>query len=398
MVVRDRANRGDNPADLYQVRCGGLREKIFRLILEEERRSVWANLLRALATLAAWLYDKVVTLRNLLFDHGILSIHRLNCPVISVGNLAMGGTGKTPMVVWLARLFSEEGYRVGIVSRGYGGVESGRVIVVSDGENILADQTISGDEPLMLARRLSGIPVLCSTKRVKAGKAGIEKFNCNVLILDDGFQHRYLARDLDIVMLDCQNPFGSGWVFPRGTMRENAAALARAQVLVLSRFDGSEGAKKNIDNLRRQWPDKTIVTATHRPIRIFSAADHGERPASSLTELRLAAFAGIARPDDFFQSVHNLGARLVYTAAFPDHYPLTSELLASLVREASSFRPELWLTTEKDWVRLPQILPQEMDLWVMAMEIDLDRDGSQLIGAVLRALRSVNLGSEDFER
>ena len=398
MAVRDPANRRDTPADHYQVRYGGLQEKIFRLIIEEERRSVWVALLRALATLAAWLYDKVVILRNLLFDHEVLRIHRLNCPVISVGNLAMGGTGKTPMVVWLASLFSKEGYRVGIVSRGYGGAESGRVVVVSDGENILADKAISGDEPLMLAKRLSGIPVLCSTKRVKAGKAAIEKFNCNALILDDGFQHRYLARDLDVVMLDSGNPFGSGWVFPRGTMREKAAALARAQVLILSRFDGSEGAEKNCDNLRRQWPDKTIVTSTHRPVRIFSAADHRERPPSSLSQLRLAAFAGIARPDDFFQSVHNLGARLVYTASLPDHYPLTSELLASLVREASRFKPEFWLTTEKDWVRLPQTLPQSMELWVMAVEIDLDRDGSQLIGMVRRVLKAANIGSEDSHR
>jgi tetraacyldisaccharide 4'-kinase len=192
--------------DHCEVRYGGLQEKIFGLILEEDRQSVWVTLLRAIATLAAWLYAKVVALRNLLFDHGVLKVHRLNCPVISVGNLAIGGTGKTPMVVWLARLFSEEGYRVGIVSRGYGGVESRRVTVVSDGENILADQEISGDEPLMLARQLSGIPVLCSTKRVKAGKAAIEKFNCNALILDDGFQHRYLARDLDVVMLDSRDP------------------------------------------------------------------------------------------------------------------------------------------------------------------------------------------------
>ena len=397
-MAGEQTNREHIPADRHQVKYGGLQKKIFRLILEEERRSVWVSLLRALATLAAWLYDKMVTLRNLLFDHGVLRIHRLNCPVISVGNLAMGGTGKTPMVVWLASLFSEEGYRVGIVSRGYGGAESGRVIVVSDGENILAEQAISGDEPLMLARRLCGIPVLCSTKRVKAGKAAIERFNCNVLILDDGFQHRYLARDLDVVMLDSQNPFGSGWVFPRGTMREKVAALARAQILVLSRFDGSEGAEKNCDNLRRQWPDKTIVTSSYRPIRIFSAADHRERPPSSLTELRLAAFAGIARPDEFFQSVHNLGASLVYTAALPDHYPLTSELLASLVQEASRFNPELWLTTEKDWVRLPQMLPQGMELWVMTMEIDLDRDGSQLIGAVRRVLKAAKVGSEDCER
>ena len=385
------------PADPNQVRYRGLREKIFRLILEEERASVWADLLRAIATLAACLYDKVVTLRNLLFDRGVLRIRRLNCPVISVGNLTMGGTGKTPMVVWLASLCSGEGYRVGIVSRGYGGVESSRVIVVSDGENILAEQEISGDEPLMLARRLQGIPVLCSRKRAEAAKAAIEKFKCNALILDDGFQHRYLARDLDIVMLDSRNPFGSGKLFPRGTLREKSAALARAQVLVLSRFDQSENAEKNRHNLRRQWPDRAVVTATHRAVRIFSAVDHGERPLTSLTELRLAAFAGIARPNDFFQSLQNLGARLVYTAAFPDHYPLTSQLLSSLVREASNVRPELWLTTEKDWVRLPQVLPQDMELWVMAMEIDLDRDGSQLVGMVLRTLRGVSLGSEDFK-
>ncbi|MEJ2428929.1 MAG: tetraacyldisaccharide 4'-kinase [Deltaproteobacteria bacterium] len=385
------------PADHYQVRYGGLQEKIFRLILGEERGSVWVDLLRVIATWTAWFYDKGVTLRNLLFDRGVLRIHRLNCPVISVGNLTMGGTGKTPMVVWLASLFSKEGYRVGIVSRGYGGVESSRVIVVSDGENIRAEQGISGDEPLMLARRLQGTPVLCSSKKAEAAKAAIEKFKCNALILDDGFQHRYLARDLDIVMLDSRNPFGSGKLFPRGTLREKGAALARAQVLVLTRFDQSEDAEKNCHDLRRQWPDKAVVTAAHRPVRIFSAVDHGERPLTSLTELRLAAFAGIARPNDFFQSVQNLGARLVYTAAFPDHYPLTSELLASLVREASKVSPELWLTTEKDWVRLPQVLPQDMELWVLAMEIDLDRDGLQLVGMVLRTLRGGSLGSEDVK-
>jgi len=309
----------------------------------------------------------------------------------------MGGTGKTPMVVWLARLFSEEGYRVGIVSRGYGGADSRRVTVVSDGENILADQAISGDEPLMLARQLSGTPVLCSTKRVKAGQAAIEKYNCNLLILDDGFQHRYIARDLDVVMLDSRDPYGSNRVFPRGTLRERSVALARAQVLVLSRFDGSEGAEKNREILSRQWPDKIIATATYRPIRIFAAADQREREPNSLRESRLAAFAGIARPDDFFQSIHDLGARLVYTAELPDHYPLTSGFLASLVRQASRFNPELWLTTEKDWVRLPQVLPQEMELWVLAGEIDLDKDSSQLVGAVRGVLRKVNLTSEDSQ-
>jgi tetraacyldisaccharide 4'-kinase len=397
MVVNGPENRRDTPTDHYKVRYGGFSEKIFRLILEEERRSVWVTILRGLATLAAWVYDKVVALRNLLFDQGVLKIHRLNCPVISVGNLAMGGTGKTPMVVWLARFFSEEGYRVGIVSRGYGGVESRRVTVVSDGENILADQAIAGDEPLMLARQLSGIPVLCSTKRVRAGKAAMERFDCNVLVLDDGFQHRYLARDLDMVMLDSKDPYGSNRVFPRGSLREMAAALARAQVLVLSRFDGSEKAEKNREILRKEWPDKIIATATYRQTCIFAAADKRERPVKFLRESRLAAFAGIARPDAFFQTVQDLGGRLVFTAALPDHCPLTPELLASLVRRASGFNPELWLTTEKDWVRLPKLLPQGMELWVLAMEIDLERDEAQLVGAVRRVVRADNLGSEDSE-
>ena len=261
-------------ADRYQVKYGRISEKIFRIITEEEKQSLSVAFLRASATLAAWLYNKTVALRNLFFDHEVLKIHRLSCPIISVGNLAMGGTGKTPMVVWLARFLSQEGYRVGIVSRGYGGIESKRVTVVSDGKNILADLAISGDEPLMLARQLSGIPVLCSTKRVRAGKAAIEKFDCNVLILDDGFQHRYIARDLDVVMLDSRDPYGSDRIFPRGKMRERATALARAHVLVLSRSDVGEAAEKRSDNLRRQWPDKTIVTAIHRPIRIFSAADN----------------------------------------------------------------------------------------------------------------------------
>jgi len=122
----------------------------------------------------------------------------------------MGGTGKTPMVIWLARFLSKEGWRVGVVSRGYKGEETKRVLVVSDGRNILAGSDISGDEPQLLARRLPGIPVLCSTKRALAAEAAVEQFRCEVVILDDGFQHRFIARNLDVVMLDSQKPFGNG--------------------------------------------------------------------------------------------------------------------------------------------------------------------------------------------
>jgi tetraacyldisaccharide 4'-kinase len=372
----------------YRVRYGGLAEKIYGLILAEDIQTLGITILRVVATVVAWSYDKLAMFRNLLFDLGILKVHKLGCPVISVGNLAVGGTGKTPMVIWLSRLLSEQGWRVGVVSRGYRGEETERILVVSDGRNILAASDISGDEPQLLARRLQGIPVLCSTKRALAAEAALEQFQCEVVILDDGFQHRFIARDLDVVMLDSQKPFGNGFLFPRGILRERTAALTRAQALTLSRFDGSEQAEQNHKNLVNQWPDKTIVTAAHRATRLFRAATQKERPLNSIKDRRLATFAGIGRPDEFFRTVHDLGAHLVYTAALPDHYPLTIELLNSLVQEASEQKPELWLTTEKDWVRLPDDLPDSMELWVLAVELDLDGDSSVLKAVVQESLRA----------
>jgi tetraacyldisaccharide 4'-kinase len=360
----------------YRVKYGGLAEKIYGLIQAEDKHTLGITILRAAATVLAWSYDKLTALRNILFDSGILKVQQLSSSVISVGNLAVGGTGKTPMVIWLARFLLEEGWRVGVVSRGYKGGETKRVLVVSDGRNILADSDISGDEPQLLARRLKGIPVLCSTKRALAAEAAVDQFQCEVVILDDGFQHRFVARNLDIVMLDSRYPFGDGSLFPRGILREQTTALTRAQVLVLSRFDGSEQAERSHKNIVGQWPDKTVVTAAHRATRLFKAATQRELPLSSVRNKRLAAFAGIGRPGDFFRTVRGLGADLVHTTALPDHHPLTVELLGSLVEEASEQNPELWLTTEKDWVRLPSDLPDSMELMILAVEIDLDGDSS----------------------
>jgi tetraacyldisaccharide 4'-kinase len=207
-----------------------------------------------------------------------------------------------------------------------------------------------------------------------------------VVILDDGFQHRFVVRNLDIVMLDSRYPFGDGSLFPRGILRERATALTRAQVLVLSRFDGSEQAEQSHKNLVGQWPDKTVVTAAHRATRLFKAATQRELPLSSVRNKRLAAFAGIGRPDDFFRTVRDLGAELVHTTALPDHCPLTTELLTALVEEASAQKPELWLTTEKDWVRLPRDLPDGMELMILAVEIDLDGESSLLKAVVQESL------------
>ena len=381
-------NNSAGPTGYYRVKHGGLAERIYGLILAEGEQALGIRILRMVATVVAWSYDKLTIFRNFLFDLRIIKVHRLSCPVISVGNLAVGGTGKTPMVIWLARFLLEEGWRVGVVSRGYKGEETKKVLVVSDGRNILAGSDVSGDEPQLLARRLPGIPVLCSTKRALAAEAAVEQFRCEVVILDDGFQHRFVARNLDIVMFDSRYPFGDGSLFPRGTLREQTTALTRARVLVLSRFDGSEQAEQSHMNLVGQWPDKTVVTAAHRATRLFKASAQRELPLSSVKNKRLAAFAGIGKPDDFFRTVRDLGADLVHTAALPDHYPLTIELLTSLAQEASAQNPELWLTTEKDWVRLPDDLPDSMELWVLAVELDLDGDSSLLKAVVQESLRT----------
>ena len=388
-------NKRSGPTGHYRVKYGGLAEKIYGLILAEDQQTLGITILRMVATVVAWLYDKLTIFRNLLLDLRIFKVHKLSCPVISVGNLAVGGTGKTPMVIWLARFLLEEGWRVGVVSRGYKGEETKRVLVVSDGRNILAESDISGDEPQLLARRLPGIPVLCSSKRALAAEAAVKQFQCEVVILDDGFQHRFVARNLDVVMLDSRYPFGDGSLFPRGILREQTTALTRAQVLVLSRFDGSKQAEQSHKNLVGHWPDKTVVTAAHRATRLFGATTQRELPLSSVKNKRLAAFAGIGRPDDFFRTIRYLGADLVHTTALPDHHPLTVELLDSLVEEASAKQPELWLTTEKDWVRLPSDLPDSMELMILAVEIDLDGDSSLLKAAVKESLGKSNRTLED---
>ena len=377
-MVNEHHKPNNLPAERYYLEHAGFSERVFNLILAQERSSLGLTLLRSLAACLAWSYGGLVGLRNLLFDLGIVKSHKMDCRVISVGNLTMGGTGKTPMVIWLARFLSEEGRRVAVVSRGYRGRYDGSVLVVSDGKDLLADVSLSGDEPQLLARRLLGLPVLCSPERVQAVETATGRFQSEVVILDDGFQHRFIARDLDMVMLDARNPFGNGHLFPRGILRERTAALERAQVLVLSRFDGSPAAEQNREELAGQRFDRLIFTARHCPTRLFDAVTGEERPLSSLENLPIAAFAGIGRPEGFFQSLSHLGAKLVYSSALPDHHPLTIDLLNFFLQETAELKPELWIITEKDWVRLPESLPRDMRLWVLTIELDFGEESSRL--------------------
>ncbi|MBW1981997.1 MAG: tetraacyldisaccharide 4'-kinase [Deltaproteobacteria bacterium] len=365
-----------------------LATRVYRLILDEQINSPGVRLLRHLAAIAAVVYSAAMSCRDLLFCHGVLPKCKTECRVVCVGNITLGGTGKTPMVMWLARFLQQEGWKVAVVSRGYRGRYGGKVLVVSDGQAIRCEAAISGDEPQLLARRLPGVVVLCGSRRKEAVQVALQDFLCQVVVLDDGFQHRYLERDVDMVLLDSSSPYGNGRLFPRGLLREKITALERADLLVLSNFDGTLSARKTLEQLQQDWPQKPVFKGIHRPERLFHATTGEEKPLAFLRGKRLACFAGIAKPARFFQTVTSLGGVLAFTFSLPDHSPLTADLLQDMVDAARPRPAELWLTTEKDWVRLPAVLPEDLQLWVLGIEFDLGEDDQQVAAMVLKRLRA----------
>ncbi len=211
------------------------------------------------------LYGLVVSLRILLYQKGIFQSRSLPCKVISVGNITLGGTGKTPFVCWLAERIQGEGYRVAVLSRGYKGNFSGSFSLVSDGERTLCDVRQGGDEPYLMAQKLKGIPVIVGPQRWISGRYAVERFRTEVVILDDGFQHLPLKRDLDLLLIDSSLPFGNGHLFPRGILREPLSGLSRADALILTKVGQSGNIKKIKENLSRKGLDQSIFQVDFAP-------------------------------------------------------------------------------------------------------------------------------------
>jgi tetraacyldisaccharide 4'-kinase len=281
-------------------------------------------------------YRLGVSARNAAFDRGWKETHRAGVPVVSIGNLTMGGTGKTPMVEGVARWFRERGLRVAILSRGYGG---------SGGLN---------DEGLVLDQNLPDVPHYQAPDRVALARAAVEESESEVLVLDDGFQHRRLARDLDIVLLDALDPFGGGRLFPRGLLREPIGSLRRAGVVVLSRADlvGEaeaaaicRGAEKEAGGPLR-W-----VRARHAPRDLVDAEGRSES-LDRLNGARVAAFCGIGNPEGFRKTLDGLGVAVVGFRAFRDHHPYSREDVMDLSAWTQTLGADLALTTQKDSVKL----------------------------------------------
>lgn len=342
---------------------------VFRTLQEEPGGPAPGLALRAGAAACSCLYGLGAWGRRSLYDRGWLQAKRLPVPVLSLGNLVVGGVGKTPLTAFLAQRCQAAGCRVAIVSRGYGGEARG-INVVSDGRQIFLKPPRAGDEAYLLALKLPGIPVITGPDRYQAGWRAWEAFRPEVILLDDGFQHFQLHRDLDVVLLDAARPFGNGWLLPRGPLREPVATLKRPLVLVLTRYE-ADRHQANWEDVRAAFPAATVVRAA---FRLSLALRYPGAQAVSLTELAnltLTGLAGLARPEVFAASLRDAGVDLRGFFSFPDHHAFTAAELAGVVDAARGQGAAGLVTTEKDWARLADDWASDLPLYVVHLNVDL---------------------------
>ncbi len=323
--------------------------ELWKEVADGSREGIGPLAARAFLRLLAAPYGWGALAKNYGHDRGWLQARRLPVNVVSVGNLTVGGAGKTPLTLEIARYYKDADIPAAILSRGYKGGAEQRPLIVSDGENIFFGPEQAGDEPYLLAAR-SGLPVVVGSDRYAGGMAAIERFGVRAVILDDGFQHRKLARDVDIALIDARRPLWRERVLPAGVLREPVRGLRRASVFVLTRFDNSETGKENQRYLRRRFHGVPVFIADHRPDFLLT---HGKaEPPEALAGKRVVAFSGIADNARFLETVKAVGADVAAFVEFDDHHGYTAGDIERITRARHETRADALVTTEKDGVKL----------------------------------------------
>jgi tetraacyldisaccharide 4'-kinase len=355
-------------------------------VILEERKGTKAAIVRGLLFGFSKVFQLAVKTRLFLYNFRILRDSTLGVQVIAIGNLTWGGTGKTPVVEKFARELRDEGRNVAILSRGYRSKPApihkwlvNKIFlrddttpprVVSDGRSLLLDSEMAGDEPYMLASNLKDVVVLVDKDRVKSGRYAIEKFGCDTLLLDDGFQYWKLkGRRLDVVLIDGQQPFGNEQLQPRGTLREPPSHLARASFIFITKSDG------NTAELRRRIaqvnPSAGIIECIHHPLYLEDVFT-GQRSGLDLLKGRkVASLSGIAQPQSFEQSLVKLEAALVYSKRFVDHHRFTQQEILNAINRSKKRQAEAIITTQKDAVRFPKLDRRDLPIYFMRVEIKI---------------------------
>lgn len=332
-------------------------------------------------------YGGLVKLRSKAYDRGIIKSKKLPCKVISIGNITAGGTGKTPMTVYVAELVQKLGYVVVVISRGYKGELEKTGGIVSNGKTVLMGPEKAGDEPFMLAGRLKNIPVIVGKDRFKAGMKAVKKFNSDVIVLDDAFQHLKIKRDINLVLLDAKRPFGNSKLLPRGILRESLSSLSRSDAFILTRSDCASEleVEKTLVELKEFIQGKPTFNTSHVPYAyIVEKGKHVPFESISrnsflydfdfLRDRRVFAFAGIARNDDFRRTIEGFKCILAGFLEFPDHHGYSETDFNMVLRLAKEANVEFLFTTEKDHARMAHRMTWPIDLVVVGINIFFESD------------------------
>lgn len=332
------------------------------------------------------LYRSAVQLRLLLYSKGILRHHTLGCQVISVGNLTVGGTGKTPVVEIFARHLQQEGRKVAILSRGYKKQKLPfltRVVnkllfrdlhlpprVVSDGNKLLLDSAMSGDEPYMLAANLPKVAVLVDKNRVKSGRYAINKLGCDTLVLDDGFQYMGLKHRMEIVLVDKMNPFGNENVLPRGILREPIKNIRRADFVFITKSDGKQVDKLR-DRIRRLNARAEMIECKHSARYLQNILSRERKELSFLKDRKVTVMSGIAVPAGFERDLESHGAQIMKRHRFADHHRYTQQEIIDIINTSQRLEAEAIITTEKDAVRFPRLDRMDVPIYFLRVDIEI---------------------------
>jgi tetraacyldisaccharide 4'-kinase len=361
-------------------------ETFFLEVVLGERHDFKAKLTRAILFGGSKVFQVIVKLRRWLYNVRILRDKTLGVQVIAIGNLTVGGTGKTPVVEKFARELRDAGRNVAILSRGYRSKPAplhrkflNKILlredqtpprVVSDGKSLLLDSETAGDEPYMLASNLKDVVVLVDKDRVKSGRYAIEKFGCDTLLLDDGFQYWHLrGRRHDVVLIDRQQPFGNEHLLPRGTLREPPSHLARAHTIFITKSDGNTAELR--ERISKLNSSAAVIECVHRPLYLEDVFTGARHVLEIVRGKKVASLSGIAQPESFEQSLGKLGGELVYSKRFADHHRFTQQEILNAINRSKKRQAELIITTQKDAVRFPKIDRRDLPFYFMRVEIQI---------------------------
>jgi len=335
-----------------------LNQESYRKLISGQRTGYAAAILRLFLTIASQIYTIIISLRNFLYSKGWLKAHTVDVPVISIGNITTGGTGKTPLVIWLCKFLQNKNIPCAILTRGY----------KTHAEN-RASRT---DEPAILTKSCPKAKIIINPDRIAGAAKAVNDFDAKVLIMDDGFQHRRLHRDLNIVAIDAMCPFGYGKILPAGLLREPVVSLKRADAIVITKCNQIHEAQsaRLEEKLLRINPDMIIAKSIHKPTCAKSISGE-EINVDKLKDKRIFAFCGIGNPDAFFSTIKGLGANLIDSKVYNDHHHYTDGCLADIYQQAQQLNADLILTTQKDWTKIALLASVKNDIPFAYLAIEL---------------------------